>query len=254
MSIKHYHFLNYIFLLFIILLSRCFSQTEEINTSWDEHTLFDYVKQKYLTPDNPEDLKKLHYLIVDPNEYLKGKNLDKIKKNLELLYKEFNVTTFIYVINAVGKNKDLGYKLKDFASFVFSEIYKYNNEFDEYLTISSIFRIEDKKMHIRLGSTCRDIIYDFEALSIIKKRGKELENNNIEKLLKEFTKELLSTYRQNYKIRKDKKGNTFLNRRIVLLIIIIIFIGIFISIYYIFCDKRSTENMSKNESIDIFNE
>lgn len=253
MSFKIKNLLKQIFMLFFIFpIINNLPQTEGlIKTYWDEHSLFDYIKQKYLNPDNPEDVKNIHYIIADPNEYLKNINLDEIKNNLELLYKELNVTTFIYLIRAVEKNTDLNYKLKDFVSEIFSEIYKKNPNFDEYSTISVILRVEDKKLHLRLGSTTRSILYDSEALSILKKRKNDLEEKKFEKLLRLFTKELLSTYKKNFKLNKNYKGYFTLKKSIILLFCFVVLMFICTICYCIFSDnKKDLENI-KNNSIEI---
>ena len=105
-------------------------------------------------------------MIIDPHNHLKNDNLLEIKKYLEKLYNEYNLTCFLYLTNHVKKNTELNYNLKYFNNKIFSEIHKYNQNFDEYSTISLIFQIEDDKMNIRLGSTCRTIITDSEALRI----------------------------------------------------------------------------------------
>ena len=244
--------LNHIFILFFIFpLIRNLPQNGDlIKTYWDEHSLFDYIKQKYLNPENPEELKNLHYILADPNEYLKNINLDEIKNNLEILYKELNVTTFIYIVRAVEKNTDLNYKLKDFVSEVFSELYKKNPNFDEYSTISAIFRVEDKKLHIRLGSTSRNILYDSEALQIIKKRKNDLEDKKFEKLLRLFTKDLLSTYKKNFKLSKNYKGYFTLKKSIIVLFCFVLTMFICAICYYIFCNKENLEKI-KDNSIEI---
>lgn len=254
MSSKYEATLNKIiyFLFIIIPLIKSIPQIEKlIVKKWDEHSLFDYIKQKFLNPDKPEDIKNLHYLIADPNEYLKNVNIDEAKNNLESLYKEFNITTFIYIIAAVEKNTDLGYKLKDLVSEVFSEIYTKNQDFDKYSTISAIFRVEDKKLQIRLGSTCRWILSELGALNIIKKRTSDLENKKFDKLLKLFTKDLLSAYRKNYEISKNYKGIFTFTKSLIFLIIFVSLIVISTICYCIFCNKPNLEIIPKNDSIEI---
>ena len=244
---------NIIFFLLFTLIKSLPKFEELIQKKWDETSLFDYLKLKFLSLNKPENLKNLHYIIADPNEYLKNVNLKEAKKNLDLLYKEFNVTTFIYIISAIEKNKDLNYKLKDFDSKIYSEIYKNNPDFDKYSTISSIFRIEDKKLHIRLGSTCREVLYDSEALTILKKRKNDLEKQNFEKLLNLFTKELLTKYRQNFKLINNKRYFTF-KKSVILIFFIVILIIVCTIIYCIFCNKENyyIEKMPKNDSIEIY--
>lgn len=241
-----------LFLFFIFPLIKTLPNFEEsLEKKWNEHTLFDYIKQKFLGPDKLADLKNMHYMLVDPDDNLKKINLEKAKNNLELLYKEFNITSFIFIVNGIEKNTDLDYKLKDFVTEVFSEIYKYNNEFDIYSTISVIFQIEDKKMNIRLGSTCRGIVYDFDALKILKKRDKELKDKKIEKLLNEFTKDFLSTYRKNYKISKNNNSSFIFKKGIIFILIFVFIIILSTVIYFCFCYKSNINKIMNKEDIEV---
>jgi hypothetical protein len=148
-------------------------------------------------------------MIIDPNEYLTNNDYLEIKKNLEKLYTQYNITSFIYIINYLKKNTDLNYKLKDFNNKIFSEIYKYKKNFDEYSTISAIFQIEDNKMNIRLGSSCRSIISDSESLQILKDNYEYLSSKQIGNLLTKFTSSFVNKYIYNYNQSKKNSKNKF---------------------------------------------
>ena len=148
-------------------------------------------------------------MIIDPNEYLTNNDYLEIKKNLEKLYTQYNITSFIYIINYLKKNTDLNYKLKDFNNKIFSEIYKYKKNFDEYSTISAIFQIEDNKMNIRLGSACRSIISDSESLQILKDNYEYLSSKQIGNLLTKFTSSFVNKYIYNYNQSKKNSKNKF---------------------------------------------
>ena len=240
----------FLFFLFMIPIIKTQNSTMK---AYDEQGLIEFIKNKFLNSDKPDDIKKIHYMIVDPDEYLKSVNLVKINKNLELLYKEFNITTFIYIVNAIQKNRDLNYKLKDFSSLVFSEIYAKNPEFDQYTTISAIFQVEDQKMNIRLGSSCRNIIYDSTALTIINKREKDLKEKKLGKLFEEFTKELLDTYRKSYKTNKNSKLSFIIQRGVYILISISSILVMLIICYYLFFGKTKLdiENIIKINTHEI---
>ena len=240
------------FLFFLIMIPIIKSQNPSMK-AYDEQGLIEFIKNKFLNSDKPDDIKKIHYLIVDPDEYLKNVNLVKINKNLELLYKEFNITTFIYIVNAIQKNRDLNYKLKDFSTLVFSEISAKNPEFDLYTTISAIFQVEDQKMNIRLGSSCRNIIYDSTALKIINKREKDLKEKKLGKLFEEFTKELLDTYRKSYKTNKNSKLSFIIQRGVYILISFSSILVMLIICYYLFLGKTKLdiENIIKINTHEI---
>ena len=201
------------FILIILFISNSFSSFNESFKSlkkWDEETLFEYIKYKYLTPNNEtNNIPEFHFMIIDPNEYLTNNDYLEIKKNLEKLYTQYNITSFIYIINYLKKNTDLNYKLKDFNNKIFSEIYKYKKNFDEYSTISAIFQIEDNKMNIRLGSACRSIISDSESLQILKDNYEYLSSKQIGNLLTKFTSSFVNKYIYNYNQSKKNSKNKF---------------------------------------------
>ena len=238
-----------IFLLFISLI-----QTQNITNitkkKYNEQSLYDFIKPKFLSPDKPEDMQKLHYMLVDPEEYLKSISTVEIRRNLELLYKEFNITSFIYIVNAIEKNRDLNYKLRDFSSEIFSDIYKYNIDFNERLTISALFQIEEKKMHIRLGSTCREIIGDLLAVRILRKREKDLKKKNLEKLFNEFTSDLLTTYRKNYKMYKNVDTSK-LAKKAIISFVIMVFILVLLIVCYCMRNKYNIDMDDSQKAIII---
>jgi hypothetical protein len=190
-------------------------------------------------------------MIVDPNEYLKYINLDEAKKNLELIYNEFNITTLIYIVNSTEKNTDLNYGLRKFSLKLFHEISKNNTNFDEEATISLIFIIEEKRMHLRIGSVCREVLYDLDALKILKKRQKDLENRKFEKLFNIFTKDFITKYRQNEQILKNYKGMYSLKKRIIMIFNFVVVLFILIMTYLLFYDK--SKKITNTESVIINN-
>lgn len=241
------------FFLYFLLIIPIIKTQKSSMKAYDEQTLLEFIKNKFLTSDKPDDIKKIHYMIVDPDEYLKNINLVNINKNLELLYKEFNITTFIYIVNDVQKNRDLNYKLKDFSSLVFSEIYTKNPEFDQYTTISAIFQVESLKMNIRLSSNCRNIIYDSTALKIINKREKDLKEKKFGKLFDKFSKELLDSYRNSYKTNKNSNLSFMIKKGVYILISFSSILVMLIICYYLFFGKTKLdiENIIKINSNEI---
>ena len=218
--------------------------------NWNEDSLLDYIKQKFLSNEKFTNSKFL-YMIVDPNEYLKYINLDEAKKNLELIYNEFNITTLIYIVNSTEKNTDLNYGLRKFSLKLFHEISKNNTNFDEEATISLIFIIEEKRMHLRIGSVCREVLYDLDALKILKKRQKDLENRKFEKLFNIFTKDFITKYRQNEQILKNYKGMYSLKKRIIMIFNFVVVLFILIMTYLLFYDK--SKKITNTESVIINN-
>ena len=259
------------FFVFIVLFisfinsSSTFNESYSAMKNWDEETLFEYVKFKYLTPDNEtNNISDFHYLLIDPNEYLKDNYLTEIKNNLEKLYKAYNITSFIYIISDVKKNTNLNYKLKDFNYKVFTEIYKYKKDFDEYSTMTAIFHIEDNKMNIRLGNSCRKIISDFEAFQILKDNSDYLSNKQIGILLNNFISSFIKKYSFNYqKYTKNTKNNfaffkqifTFKGISIFIVLILSYIILIYFCLIYKYtekCTKNNINNTDLEKSLEKF--
>ena len=232
---------------------------------WDEETLLEYVKINFLNPDNEtNNIDQFHFMIIDPHNHLKNDNLFEIKKYLEKLYNEYNLTCFLYLTNHVKKNTELNYNLKYFNNKIFSEIHKYNQNFDEYSTISLIFQIEDDKMNIRLGSNCRTIITDSEALQILKDNSQYLNKNQINILLKKFFSSFINIYSKNYMsyVKNNKNRFSFIKQILTfkgisilsLIILSYIFLIYFCLIYKIGdkCNKNSNINTYIENNIEKF--
>ena len=241
--------INISIILFILLINSSFCYNDSFR--WDEETLLEYVKINFLNPDNiTNNISQFHYMIIDPHNYLKNGNLFEIQKYLEKLYNEYNLTCFLYITNHVKKNTELNYNLKYFNNKVFSEIHKYKN-FDEYSTISLIFQLEDNKMNIRLGSTCRTIISDSEALQILKDNSIYLNNKQINILLKKFFSSFINIYSKNYiSYTKNNKLSfgfikqilTFKGISILSLIILAYIFLIYFCLIYKIGDKCNKDN------------
>ena len=128
--------INKIFFLHILSLllkiSLLNAQADEFsnNKKWDDKSLFQYMSKKYLSHNNLQQIKELQYMIIDPNEYLKNEDLIECSKNLELLYKEYKVTFFIFIINSIKENTVLSYQLRDFMYKINLEINKYNKDYE----------------------------------------------------------------------------------------------------------------------------
>ena len=215
---------------------------------WDEKTLFEYIKNKYISLDNLDIIKQLNYMIVDPNGYLKNVDILDSIENLEALYREFKVTFFIFIINSIKENTKLNYQLKDFMSAINSEIYKYNKNYEEKKIISALFAVENKKMFIRVGKESRQILSDSEALTILKKRKEDLENHNLKKLIYDLSKDILIKYKQNYEQSQNKTIPPLLK-----IFFYMIFVILFGYIYYHFikinfASRKYTDNFIEMKS------
>ena len=250
MKIKHE--INFILqIIFISLIKTNLVSNDSFR--WDEESLFDYIKLKFLTVDNKtNNLSEFHYMIIDSNEYIKNNDLILLKNNLEKLYKEYNITCFLYILNNVKKNTELNYNLKYFNDKLFSEIHKYIS-FDECSTLSLLFQVGDDKMNIRLGSYCRNIISDSEAFQILKDNGNYLTNKQVNILLKKFFSSFINKYSHNYHqyIKGNKNIFSYLRQLLTfkgILISSIIIISYFFLIYFCLIYKISDKCNENNNS------
>ena len=253
-----------VYLISIILFISLINTSLTYNNSfkWDEESLFNYIKYNYLVPDNETNtIKNFNYMIIDPNKYTKTTDIFEIKKNLDKLYKIYNLTSFIYIVNYLKKNTELNYNLKSFNNKIFSEIYKYKKNFDEYSTLSIIIQVEDDKMNLRLGSSCRYIISDLEALQILKDNSFYLTNKKINILLNRFISSFINKYAKNYQkyIKTGKNSFSFFRQiltfkgiSILSIIIISYFILIYFCLIYKYKDKSNKNNTYIENNIEKF--
>ena len=243
--------INKIFFLHILSLllkiSLINAQTDEFsnNKKWDDKSLFQYMSKKYLSLNNLQQIKELQYMIIDPNEYLKNEDLIECSKNLELLYKEYKVTFFIFIINSIKENTVLSYQLRDFMYKINSEIKKYNRDYEGNKVITALFSVEDNKMLIRVGSESRKLLSDSEALKILKKRKDDLKNKNFKNMINILSKDILDSYAKNYDKIQTNSPSLF---KIIFYILIFALFGY---IYFNFIKSNFSSNLYSENFINI---
>jgi hypothetical protein len=243
--------INKIFFLHILSLllkiSLLNAQTDEFsnNKKWDDKSLFQYMSKKFLSHNNLQQIKELQYMIIDPNEYLKNEDLIECSKNLELLYKEYKVTFFIFIINSIKENTVLSYQLRDFMYKINLEINKYNKDYEGNKVITALFSVEDNKMLIRVGSECRKLLSDSEALKILKKRKDDLKNKNFKNMLNILSKDVLDAYAKNYEKIQTNSPSLF---KIIFYILIFALFGY---IYFNFIKSNFSSNLYSENFINI---
>ena len=235
-----------IFIQKLLLISNSPNNEFSKQIRWDENTLFQYIKEKYISTYSNQIIN-LEYMVIDPNEYLKSDDIIDWTQNIELLYKEFKIISFVFIINSIKENTILSYQLRDFMYKINQEIYKYNKNYDEKKIVSILFAVESNKMFIRVGSSCRPILSDSEAMKLLKKRNNDLKSKNIKKLIYDLSNDILRTYRKNYEQNKNK---TISPLKIFFYIIILV---LFCYIYYHFIkinfsNNKYSENFIKLET------
>ena len=235
-----------IFIQKLLLISNSPNNEFSKQNRWDENTLFQYIKEKYISTYSNQIIN-LEYMVIDPNKYLKSDDIIDWTQNIELLYKEFKIISFVFIINSIKENTILSYQLRDFMYKINQEIYKYNKNYDEKKIVSILFAVESNKMFIRVGSSCRPILSDSEAMKLLKKRNNDLKSKNIKKLIYDLSNDILRTYRKNYEQNKNK---TISPLKIFFYIIILV---LFCYIYYHFIkinfsNNKYSENFIKLET------
>ena len=235
-----------IFIQKLLIISNSPNNEFSKQNRWDENTLFQYIKEKYISTYSNQIIN-LEYMVIDPNEYLKSDDIIDWTQNIELLYKEFKIISFVFIINSIKENTILSYQLRDFMYKINQEIYKYNKNYDEKKIVSILFAVESNKMFIRVGSSCRSILSDSEAMKLLKKRNNDLKSKNIKKLIYDLSNDILRTYRKNYEQNKNK---TISPLKIFFYIIILV---LFCYIYYHFIkinfsNNKYSENFIKLET------
>ena len=203
------------------------------------------MSKKFLSHNNLQQIKELQYMIIDPNEYLKNEDLIECSKNLELLYKEYKVTFFIFIINSIKENTVLSYQLRDFMYKINLEINKYNKDYEGNKVITALFSVEDNKMLIRVGSECRKLLSDSEALKILKKRKDDLKNKNFKNMLNILSKDVLDAYAKNYEKIQTNSPSLF---KIIFYIVIFALFGY---IYFNFIKSNFSSNLYSENFINI---
>ena len=239
--------INKIFFLHILSLllkiSLLNAQTDEFsnNKKWDDKSLFQYMSKKYISQNNLQQIKELQYMIIDPNEYLKNEDLSECSQNFESLYKEYKVTFFIFIINSIKENTVLSYQLRDFMYKINLEINKYNKDYEGNKVITALFSVEDNKMLIRVGSECRKLLSDSEAVKILKKRKDDLKNKNFKNMINILSKDILDSYAKNYDKIQTNSPSLF---KIIFYILIFVLFGYiyFNFIKYNFSSNKYSEN------------
>ena len=242
-SINTFFFLQF---LNILLIRNQPINDYSVQKKWDENILFQYIKDKFLSESYSNQIINLKYMIIDPNEYLKNDDVNELAYNFELLYEEFKVSSFFFIINSIKENTILNYQLRDFMSKINYEINKYKKNYDEKKIISALFAVENNKMFIRVGSSCRPILPDSEAMKLLRKRKEELNNKNVTQIMIDLSRDILLTYRQNY----EKSLNKAIPSSLKIIFYIIIF-TLFGYIYYHFIKNNFSTNKYSEKFIKI---
>ena len=227
---------------------------EGIDT-WSPELLYEYAKKNYLSSNNIENISNIKYMLVDPENYLKNKDLSSINQKMELLYDKFNISIFIILISHLQLNKDkkstLSSEIERFTSYFNYMIYKEDQFYNDNFALTTSFFIKDRKMRMRTGRRVKEVITDDEALNLLRRRKNDLREENyydvVDNLLDDIYQILEDEliYHKNY-FQKNKN-------KIIALILFLLFV---ICVFYleriirfienIFCEKKYTPRVYEN--------
>jgi hypothetical protein len=148
-------------------------------------------------------------MIVDPENYLNYSDLTKIYQIIEMLYDKLKINSYIFLISHMEISS---YKLKQeeyinmkleterFLSKFNYIMYRDNSFYEDNMTLTAIFFLKDKEIRVRTGRSLRKIIQDKDASNIINRRNEDLIEENYDRVVYEFVKEIYDTYISNYEL------------------------------------------------------
>jgi hypothetical protein len=125
------------------------------------------------------------------------------------------------------------------------EIHKYNKDYEGNKIITALFSVEDNKMLIRVGSECRKLLSDSEAVKILKKRKDDLKNKNFKNMINILSKDILDLYAKNYDKIQTNSPSLF---NIIFYILIFVLFGY---IYLNFIKYNFSSNLYSENFINI---
>ena len=91
-----------IFIQKLLIISNSSNNEFSKQNRWDENTLFQYIKEKYISTYSNQIIN-LEYMVIDPNEYLKSDDIIDWTQNIELLYKEFKIISLYLLLIQLKK-------------------------------------------------------------------------------------------------------------------------------------------------------
>lgn len=234
------------FVYFIILILSqlifIFSSSEDpiINgQKWTPDSLYKHVSNTHLNPNNPRLPKNIEHMIVDPENYLQYADLRDAYEYMDLLYKNYNISTHIFFISEMQSKFKLDEEIAEFVSKLSYYLYKNYVIYDEKMTLTAVFFIKDRKMRIRTSKNLREILTDYDCLNILNRRKNDLRNNNFQEVANGLIKDIYNSYKRKleYKDSDDHEYDNFLVLGTILFIIVIAVI----------CSLVNKEKTSKQE-------
>lgn len=235
--------IKFVFLM-ILFLSQfivIFSSSEDPvikGQEWTPESLYQYVSNTFLNPNNPRLPKNIEHMIVDPENYLQYGDLRVANQYMDLLYENYNVSTHVFFISQMKSKFKLDEEIAEFVSKLSYNLYKDYVIYDEKMTLTAVFFIKDRKMRIRTSKNLREILTDYDCLNILNRRKNDLRDNNFQEVANGLIKDIFNTYKRKLENKdSDYEYDNFIVLGTILFIIVIAVI----------CSLLSKEKTSKQE-------
>ena len=213
---------------FLSLFSFIYSSSEDpvINPiEWTPESLYKYVSNTFLNPNNPGLQQNMKHMIVDPENYLQYADLRDAYKYMDYLYDNFNISSHIFFISNMKSKFKLDEEIAEFVSKLSYYLYKTYDEYDEKMTLTTVFFIKDRKMRTRTSKNLREILSDYDCLNILNRRKNDLKNNNFQEVANGLVKDIYNTYKKRINSHEsESEDNAIIFYTIIFIVVIAIVI------------------------------
>ena len=204
----------FLLMLFLSQFIFIFSSSEDPvigGQKWTPESLYQYVSNTFLNPNNPSLPKNIEHMIVDPENYLQYADLRDADQYMNLLYGEYNISTHIFFISEMKSKFKLDEEIAEFVSKLSYNLYKNYVIYDEKMTLTAVFFIKDRKMRIRTSKNLREILTDYDCLNILNRRKSDLRENNFQEVANGLIKDIYYTYKR--KLQYKDSDNEYDKKR-----------------------------------------
>ena len=213
----------FLLMLFLSQFIFIFSSSEDPvigGQKWTPESLYQYVSNTFLNPNNPRLPKNIEHMIVDPDNYLQYADLRDADQYMNLLYGEYNISTHIFFISEMKSKFKLDEEIAEFVSKLSYNLYKNYVIYDEKMTLTAVFFIKDRKMRIRTCKNLREILTDYDCLNILNRRKSDLRENNFQEVANGLIKDIYYTYKRKLQYKdSDNEYDNFIVLGTILFII-----------------------------------
>lgn len=203
----------YILILIFFSNSKEFSSKYNDITEWEPDTLYDYTKDYFLSDSNPYKSTNLKHMIVDPENYLEGEDLEEINLKMSVLFDEFKINNYIFIMTQM-KSRKKKYDDMEYEKFISKFNYimlRDNNYFEDNMTLTTFIFTTNNKIKIKTGRALHAFISKKDISKIVNILKLDIENKKYFSLLQKLVNNIIDTYIENeryfnsfyYKNRKN---------------------------------------------------